>query len=593
METEARDLCRRARSHGLITPWDAAPDLGLLLAAGPRVRDFLNSQLTSDVMGLQPGQAQLSARLSRAGALVAAFSLHRLPERGQPFPSLVLLLPRDQIATLLADLAAYLFDEQILLEEVGPDFDGLVVQGPLSGELQPAADAADAVGTADPAVAFPPGTLWLQRSFTGDPGFVVLWPRQDRAQVPAAAELMQAAAAQAGLVALDTDETSLLAWDWLRVEAGWPLAGRDFDPGKRILPETGLEHQVVSTTKGCYLGQEVVARIRTYGSVPRALRGLVIGEPLDISVSDLPPAGRPVVTMEGAQVGTWASAAYSTVWERPVALAYLDRSHRTPGTRLALAAGDRELEAEVVLLPFYQGGDERSRAAGLYERAVGRYGAGGDREALSLLEDALRLDPSHLEAAEALGVILGRCGREHEAIDVLRRLEEAAPDEPMVNTNLSLLYMKIGDKDEAERQKALATLKKFGEGLSEQEVHARDQAERQARRREAERRRTMFQEVLAVDPHDALALMGLGNALSDLEDYAGAEACLAQARQVQKDNSPLYASHGKLLEKLGRPAEAAAVYRLGLQVASRKGDLMPLREMEHRLLLLGETADRS
>ena len=55
-----------------------------------------------------------------------------------------------------------------------------------------------------------------------------------------------------------------------------------------------------------------------------------------------------------------------------VAMAYLDRAHRTPGTRLALAVGDRELEAEVVLLPFYQGGDERRRAAGLYERAVSR-----------------------------------------------------------------------------------------------------------------------------------------------------------------------------------------------------------------------------
>ena len=59
-----------------------------------------------------------------------------------------------------------------------------------------------------------------------------------------------------------------------------------------------------------------------------------------------------------------------------------------------------------------------------------------------------------------------------------------------------------------------------------------------------------------------------------------------RARRAQKDNSALYAAHGKVLETLGRPADAAEVYRQGVAVASRRGDLMPLKDMEHRLLLL-------
>ena len=51
-----------------------------------------------------------------------------------------------------------------------------------------------------------------------------------------------------------------------------------------------------------------------------------------------------------------------------------------------------------------------------------------------------------------IGVMLGKTGRFHEAIDFFRRLEEVAPDEPMVNTNLSVFYMKIGDKQTAEDQ---------------------------------------------------------------------------------------------------------------------------------------------
>ena len=96
----------------------------------------------------------------------------------------------------------------------------------------------------------------------------------------------------------------------------------------------------------------------------------------------------------------------------------------------------------------------------------------------------------------------------------------------------------------------------------------------------------MFAEVLEIDPDDPLALMGLGNALVALERLEEAEPHLARACAVQKDNSAAFAAHGKLLERLGRSDEARAVFTAGVQVASRKGDLMPLREMEHRLLVL-------
>ena len=205
---------------------------------------------------------------------------------------------------------------------------------------------------------------------------------------------------------------------------------------------------------------------------------------------------------------------------------------------------------------------------------------------MSLLEEALRLDPTHADTYEALGVILGRNERFHEAIDIFKRLEEVAPLEPMVHTNLSLFYMKIGDKEEAERQLARATEKRFL-GLDDaQATREQAEAEEAARRVDAERKAAMFREVLEIDPDDPLALMGLGNALAVLEEFASAEPHLARACTVQKDNSAAFVAHGKVLERLGRETEAAEVYRDGVDVASRKGDLMPLREMEHRLLML-------
>jgi len=580
MAATALDLCRRARVHGLIADWRGAPDLGAILATGPDVVAFLHNQLTSDVKGMGPGDDQLSARLTRYGSLVNAFSLHRLPERGQPFPAFLLVLPRSDCPALLADLERYVVTEEVLLEDATDDFTGWVIQGPKAEAV-----LATAWGSLEmPQFEY----LALARSFTGDAGWLALW-RGD-AELPNGADPRQQladAAATADFACLGDDATiSRKAWDWLRVEAGWPLAGRDYESGAMVLPQTGLEQQVASYTKGCYLGQEVVARIRTYGSVPRSLRGLVLTGLGEEVLSSLPEPGSQLSTTEGQKIGSWASSAMSSVWEAPVALVYLDREHRMPGAILNVHSGGMEIEAQVLLTPFYQAANRQERARNLHERAVLLFSRGDDVTAAELLEQALRLDPGHADSYEALGVLLGRAERYYEAIDIFKRLEEVAPGEPMVHTNLSLFYMKIGDKESAEHHKALGTLKRFVG--AEDEVTARQQAdlEQQLQHDDARRKQAMFAEILEIDPEDPLALMGMGNALATLQEFSAAEPYLARACSVARDNSPLYASHGKVLERLGRIEEAAAVYRQGVAVAGRKGDLMPLREMEHRLLLL-------
>lgn len=536
--------------------------MGALLVTGADAGAFLHAQLTSDVAALAPGDGHLSARLNRKGALVAWFSLHRLPAQGQPFATYLLILPRAEVADLRVDLAAYVIGEDVLLEDVTGAFDGTVVQGRDTDAAEFSVRAESAGWT-------------ISRSFTGDPGWLRLVPPGGPALVTSDLEFWP------------DDADHRTAWDWLTLEAGWPRLGRDLPAGKRVLPQTGLEDHVVSTSKGCYLGQEVVARIRTYGSVPEALRGLVFPDLPAESLPEFPEPGTVLAGPDDHKLGTWASGALSVIRERPVALAFLGRDQRTPGNLLPVALADGTVaQAEVTLLPFHATGDAAAQARRLHEQAVHCFSRGEDDAAVALLEESLRLDPSGAETYEALGVILGRNERYHEAIDIFKRLEEVAPQEPMVHTNLSLFYMKLGDKEEAERQLARATEKRFA-GLDDVETAAKQaEVEAAARRTDAERKAAMFREVLEIDPDDPLALMGLGNALAVLEDFAGAEPRLARACTVQKDNSAAFAAHGKVLERLGREVEAADVYRRGVDVASRKGDLMPLREMEHRLLLL-------
>jgi tetratricopeptide (TPR) repeat protein len=98
----------------------------------------------------------------------------------------------------------------------------------------------------------------------------------------------------------------------------------------------------------------------------------------------------------------------------------------------------------------------------------------------------------------------------------------------------------------------------------------------------------MFLEVLEIDPDDSVATFGLGKAYIQLNQYAEAIPHLLRATETQKDFSAAFLNLGKCYEFLDRAEEAIDAYQKGIAAASRKGDLMPMREMERRLQALRE-----
>ncbi len=592
---------KKARETGLF----AWLDMGVLRVSGADAPTFLHSQLTNEVKALQPGEGNLSARVSRTGTLLRYFSLHRLYDS---VPAFLLLLERDGVAALRADLEKFAIADDVTFDDVTDNYNLLALQGPKAAELAEASfgklagqnwpdlpeNAARELRDAD----VPVGTMTIARPLTGDPGFIIAFPK-----LPAVSrdELIKPVAMQAmtrGVVYLEgADLTDVM--EILRVEAGVVRVGPDAAEGKLVLPETGIEGQTVSYAKGCYLGQEVIARIRTYGSLPHVLRGVIFDgagatpEEWLAFLARVPAVGADVVLENGAKAGQWASRSISPVLEAPVAFAYLDRANRTPGTKLKLRdAQGNVLAAQVALLPFYKASDLKARVTFLHDRAIQLFAGGKDDKAIEMLIEALRLDPSFADAYEALGVIMGRTGRFHDAIDIFKRLEEIAPNEPMVHTNLSLYYMKLGDKTAAEEEKAKATVKQFSRFGSMKKDEQKAAEEEQKKREDAIRKKAMFEEVIEIDPEDPIALFGLGNALSTLGMWDGAERTLAKACAVQKDNSACFLAHGKTLEMLGRETDAVNVYKAGMAVASKKGDLMPLKEMERRVILLEGAAKK-
>jgi folate-binding protein YgfZ len=135
------------------------------------------------------------------------------------------------------------------------------------------------------------------------------------------------------------------ALEVLRIEAGVPLFGRDMS--EETIPIEANLLEAISYTKGCYIGQEVIARIDARGHVNRKLVGLLL------EGSTLPQHGARIDTPE-REVGWITSTAFSLALQQPIALGYVRREAFTTGTRLQVQANGTTVQATVVDLPFYK-----------------------------------------------------------------------------------------------------------------------------------------------------------------------------------------------------------------------------------------------
>src|SRR5262249_20463818 len=136
------------------------------------------------------------------------------------------------------------------------------------------------------------------------------------------------------------------AFNASRIEAGRPLFGVDFDD--TVLPaETGQFDRAVSVTKGCYLGQEVVARMYARKQVARQLVGLKMED------DGLPIAGSPIFDENQNQIGGITSSTMSPILsDAAIALGFLKKPHFAEGTVVHIPAEGKIRKATVVKTPF-------------------------------------------------------------------------------------------------------------------------------------------------------------------------------------------------------------------------------------------------
>ena len=133
----------------------------------------------------------------------------------------------------------------------------------------------------------------------------------------------------------------------LRIEAGIPRFGIDMDETK-VVTETNLD-DAVSFTKGCYVGQEIIARIKYRGHVAKKLTGVLL-EP-DVALE----SGARTLSADDKEIGSITSSTISPRLKHTIALAYVKYDYLEPGTTVKVVSAGQEFAATVTELPFIRG----------------------------------------------------------------------------------------------------------------------------------------------------------------------------------------------------------------------------------------------
>jgi folate-binding protein YgfZ len=342
------------------------PHRATLVVRGEDRLDLLDRLLTQKVRDLRIGEVRAGFLLTRKGRIVADLLLAQLSDK------LLIDVDITRAAEVTTQIDAMIFGEDAAVEDATAGFHRISVHG------RRAADVLSAL-THPVQVTLEPGrsgrlmlegveVVVLRHDVTGEPGYEWIVPGE---AVGAIWDRMLAVDASLGGRRL-VRPAGWHAFNMARIEAGTPIFNVDFG-GESLPHETGLLERRVSFTKGCYPGQEVVARMEHLGRPKQVLRGLEVeGEEVPVAgvqvfeavgegdadaTGDGGAAGGAADATLGDVVGTITSSSPSPMRGLdPVALAVIKSRHAEPGTRLMVVVDGEPRAAIVRETVFFTGG---------------------------------------------------------------------------------------------------------------------------------------------------------------------------------------------------------------------------------------------
>jgi folate-binding protein YgfZ len=305
---------------------------GRLCVVGADAQRFLNGQVTNNVKDLQMGEGCYAALVSAKGRLHSDLNIYRLENE------MLLDFEPGLSESVAQRLEKFVIAEDAQVIDAAAPYGLLSVQGP---------KAAEVVGALSPQFARPSkamGVTKLEEAAFGE----IYVAAMSRLQSQGLDLFVPAAAMKGTAKRLLAQGGHLCGWQALetaRIEAGLPRFGADMDE-TNLAPEA-LDTRAISYAKGCYIGQEVIARIRTYGQVAKSLRGLRLGG----EAKDAPAKGAKLFLGE-KEVGSITSAMWSPALGAVIALGYVRREANKMGTELEMRTPGGKITAHIVDVPF-------------------------------------------------------------------------------------------------------------------------------------------------------------------------------------------------------------------------------------------------
>ncbi len=554
--------------------WFEPDFISVIKIFGAEATRFLQAQTTNDVNQLSQGDGQLACLLDRKARPQAVFNLFKNEN------DYTILCHSSQTADLLSHLDKFRFADKVDWLDVSDQVRTVLVSGPeakglLKGCLGHMPNN-DVYQRATSALEIDGTLINLFRiSETGEEDFLLVIDKNEFAKLESK---VKHSANSLQIKRLSTECLSVA-----RIEAGIVQAGVDYSQ-ESLLAETPLVDSAVSYTKGCFQGQEVLARVRNQGAPTRALVGMVLVSKTNKSFAIDTP-----ILLNGAEIGQIKSNCQSLFLDKFIAIAMVKREFRVPDRTLTVSIGGETCQATVQLLPFYTAPSPEALAKPIYDAALQAFAKEDDlndtdkSESVRLLKKSLALNPSFEDAYETLGVILSKQGRLDEAISVMEELVLLNPDSIMAHTNLSVFYREKGWKEKAEEEMAESMSIRMREAMRQQTQAAEDRAKKESDEQETRRRMEMFSQVLDIDAEDFLANYGMGDCLVALGEFEKAIEFLEKAIRIKNNHTVSYLALGRAFAGAGQHARAIETWERGIEVAAQRGDLEPLKEMQARM----------
>jgi folate-binding protein YgfZ len=324
---------------------------GRILVSGTEAVQFLNGLITNDMKTLAVNSWMPAAFPNVQGRLIASVRVVRLKDEGTDKNVSPAFLIDTEAATherVLKTLERFTLAGDFRVTDVTNQTALLSVKGSKATDVVRKTlgdNAADLLPNQSIQTAWPQSDQTGSGSEDAISGVIVI--RESRASEDGfdlVVNADQAGGLWDALQNAGAKPVGYAAFEILRIEAGVPRYGIDMDE-TNVVTETALDN-AVSYTKGCYVGQEIIARIKYRGHVAKKLTGVMFEQPVAVAV------GATIHSADGKEAGRITSVADSPRLGRTIALAYLKYDYLAAGTIVKVISGTEVVEARVTELPF-------------------------------------------------------------------------------------------------------------------------------------------------------------------------------------------------------------------------------------------------